>query len=140
MEKGQIMMTYDARKGMNAVKNVVRAAAFKDLHELMVGRYGEDRVSVVGSNELAICFDTVTLADGTEGEICFTVKPVVKDFDTRKTSSGNIFDAYERLIEADSYEMETKKKAEEAEKKKAEKAKKIEKDKKKREEAKEEDK
>ena len=111
------------------VKNAARTLAFSNLIEAFTGLYGAENVSVINNSELAVCCGTRKLLDGTEGEVCFTVKPVVKDFDFRTTESGKIFRPFERLSEADTYEVsktEKERKAEEKAKERAEKKRKDE--------------
>ena len=99
------MFNFNECKNVSAVKTKVRELAFADLYAALSEKYGVDNVSTVGNNELAICIGTRTLTDGTEGEVCFTVKPVAKDFDVRTTESGKMFMPFERENEADAYEV-----------------------------------
>lgn len=109
------MTNFDECKTPANVKGKVREIAFADLVEAFSEKYGADNVSVVGASELAICIGTRTLTDGTVGEVCFTVKPVAKDFDVRTADSGKVFLPYERLAEADAYEVEKDEKEAKAE-------------------------
>ena len=111
------MFDFNECKTPANVKTKVRETAFNDLVDAFSGKYGVDNVSIVGASEIAVCIGTRTLTDGTEGEVCFTVKPVAKDFDVRTADSGKVFLPYERLAEADSYEIEKTKKEKEAEQK-----------------------
>lgn len=118
------MFNFNDCKNATAVKGKAREIGFTAMLEHFVTLYGEDNVSIVGNSEIAVCVGTRTLADGTEGEVCFTVKPVAKDFDIRKTDSGKVFQPYERVKEADVYEVtktEKERKAEENARIKAEK-------------------
>lgn len=98
------------------VKNTARKEFVEFLLEATKNYYGEESVSIVGNNTLAVAIGSRTLSDGTIGEVCVEVAPVAKDFDIRVTESGKTFQPYERLIEADSYVMEMKKKAADKEK------------------------
>ena len=111
------------------VKKKVREIAFSNLVESFSTLYGAENVSIIDNSEIAVCCGTRKLIDGTEGEVCFTVKPVAKDFDFRTAESGKIFYPFERLSEADAYEVsktEKERKAEEKAKEKAEKKRKEE--------------
>lgn len=110
-------------KTATAIKNAVRETGFSDLVELFSERYGADNVSVVGNSEIAVGCGVVKDKDGFERECVFTVKPVVKDYEDRKTATKTI-KAYDRLDEAEAYEVaksEKEKAAEEKAKAKAEK-------------------
>lgn len=115
------MFNFNEKKSAGAVKSSVREIAFGMLLDAFRAACGEDNVSIIDNNELAVCLGTRTLEDGTEGEVCFTVKPVAKDFDIRTTESGKVFMPFERLAEADAYEVSVKEKAEKEAKDKAEK-------------------
>ena len=130
------MRDFNELKKVADVKKVVRETAITDLIDMFSEKYGADNVSIVGNSEIAVCIGTKTLLDGTEGEVCFTVKPVAKDFDVRTTESGKMFLPYERLAEADSYEIEKTEKEKEAEKRAKEREEKKKRDKEAREKAK----
>ena len=130
------MFDFNEKKTVSAVKSSVREIAFSNLRDAFEELYGKENVSVIDSNEIAVCLGTRTLEDGTVGEVCFTVKPVAKDFDVRTTESGKTFMPFERLSEADAFEVAQKEKAEKAEKDKAEKEARKERDKAAREAAK----
>lgn len=109
------MFDFNECKTAANVKAKVRELAFADLYAALSDKYGVDNISVVGNNELAVCIGTRTLTDGTVGEVCFTIKPVAKDFDIRVTESGKTFLPYERENEADAYEVSKTEKEKEAE-------------------------
>lgn len=135
------MYNFDECKNLSSVKSKVRELALADLLDFFIEKYGEDNISIVGNNEIAVCLGTKTLSDGTIGEVCFTTKPVAKDYDVRTaTTSGKVFQPYERIKEADAYEVEKtekEKKAEEQAKQRAEKKKRDEEARKKKKEEKE---
>ena len=119
------MFDFNECKNVAEVKKKVREIAFTETYKAYCEIFGTDNVSIVGQSELAVCVGTRTLKDGTVGEVCFTEKPVAKDFDVRTTDSGKVFLPYERLAEADAYEVdkdEKERKAEEDAKKRKEKA------------------
>lgn len=116
-------------KGTKAIKDSVRDTAFSDLIEMLTEKYGSDRVTIVGNSEIAVGLDDIKLADGTISELVFTVKPVVKDYEDRKTATKTI-KCYERLVEGDTYEVTKTEKEKKAEEKAKAKAEKIERDKK----------
>lgn len=122
------MFDFNEKKTAASVKSAVREIAFADLVAAFSEKYGAENVSTVGSSEIAVCVGTRTLTDGTEGEVCFTVKPVAKDFDVRTTDSGKVFLPYERLAEADAYEVEKTEKEQKAEQKAKERAEKKKRD------------
>lgn len=113
----------ECAKGSNPTKDKARELSMGDLTEMLTERYGAESVSLVDSNMFAVCLGTRTLADGTEGEVCVTIEVVAKDFDIRVVeSSGKTFQPYERLNEADAYEVTLRQRKEKAEQKAREKA------------------
>lgn len=126
------MYNFDECKTASAVKNKAREIAFNDLIEMMSEKYGTESVSITNNNTIAVALGLRTLADKTKGEVCVEIKPVAKDFDTRIAESGKEFKCYERIKEADAYEVAKTNK----EKKAEQKAKEREENKKKREEEK----
>ena len=130
------MFNFNECKKVAEVKSKVREIAFADFVEFFSEKYGADCVSVINNNEIAVCIGTRTLTDGTEGEVCFTAKPVAKDFDVRTTESGKVFMPFERLSEADAYEVTKTEKEKEAEKRAKEREEKKARDKAAREKAK----
>lgn len=128
------MYNFNECKTASTVKTKVREIAVQNLLDTFIEMYGEDNVSIVGNNEIAVCCGTRTLADGTTGEVVFAVKPVAKDFDIRRVAtSGKVFQPYERIKEAEAYEVDKSEKERKAEEKAKKKAERIKKDKKKRE-------
>ena len=119
------------------VKDAGRELAFSELLELLSAHYGADRVSIVGGSEIAVGAIDVTDKDGFTYELCFTVKPVMKDYKERKTATKTI-DEFDRLTAAKIYEAEKSEKERKAEEKAKAKAEKVARDKKARAEKKKE--
>ena len=117
-KESKSMTNYSEMKNATAIKNAMRADVADLLNKLLIEKFGEENVSIVGSNEIAVCIGTIPDADGFERELVVTVKPTAKDWVDRKTSK-KVFEAYNRIDEAEAYEMELSEK----EKAKAEKAK-----------------
>lgn len=122
------MTNYAEMKNATAIKNAMRADVADLLKTFAVGKFGEENVSVVGSNEIAICIGTIPDADGFDRELVVTVKPTAKDWIDRKTTK-KIFEAYNRLDEAEAYAVELEEKAKAKEEKAKAKEEKIAKDK-----------
>ncbi len=116
-------------KSPTALKNDVRDKSFQTLLELLTEKFGSDCVSIVGNSEIAVGFDDVQTADGFTQEICFTVKPVIKDYADRKTATKTI-KAYDRFDEVEAYEVNKTEKERKAEERAKAKADKIARDKK----------
>lgn len=123
-------------KSVTAAKNKAREVAFAELLEILASHFGADAVSVVGNAEVAIGLDGFTDADGFAREVCFTLKPVVKEPCDKVTASGKHTAAYDRLDEAAAYEVTKSEKEKAAEEKAKAKAAKVAKDKAAREKAK----
>ena len=116
-------------KSATAVKAQARINTMDVVVSALKTAYGEDKVAKVGSNEYGVIVGEVTDKDGFPQEVVVTVKPTVKEWESRKTDKRT----YTQFIladEAQAYEMETKKKEEKKaeEKAKREKAK-VEKEK-----------
>ena len=113
------------------VEDKARSIATNDLKTLLINHYGEENVSQVGNSKLSVCLGLRTLVDGTKGEVCVEVAPVVKNFDVKIiATTGKEVEVYERIRIADDYAETAEKnriKAEEAARKKAELAAKKEK-------------
>ena len=122
------MTNYAEMKNATAIKNAMRADVADLLKTFAVEKFGEENVSVVGSNEIAICIGTLPDADGFDRELVVTVKPTAKDWIDRKTTK-KIFEAYNRLDEAEAYAVELEEKAKAKEEKAKAKEEKIAKDK-----------
>ena len=122
------MTNYAEMKNATAIKNAMRADVADLLKTFAVEKFGEENVSVVGSNEIAICIGTLPDADGFDRELVVTVKPTAKDWIDRKTTK-KIFEAYNRLDEAEAYAVELEEKARAKEEKAKAKEEKIAKDK-----------
>ena len=122
------MINYAEMKNATAIKNAMRADVADLLKTFAVEKFGEENVSVVGSNEIAICIGTLPDADGFDRELVVTVKPTAKDWIDRKTTK-KIFEAYNRLDEAEAYAVELEEKAKAKEEKAKAKEEKIAKDK-----------
>ena len=108
--KRYFMTNYAEMKNATAIKNAMRADVADLLKTFAVEKFGEENVSVVGSNEIAICIGTLPDADGFDRELVVTVKPTAKDWIHRKTTK-KIFEAYNRLDEAEAYAVELEEKA-----------------------------
>lgn len=128
-----MVIDFSKCKSPTAIKNAARDVAFSELLEMCAERFGADNVSIVGNAEIAVAITTAKCADGTENEVCFTIQPKMKDFDDRVSSNGKRFNAYERLVEADTYEVSKSEKEKAAEQRAKDKQAKIERDKKARE-------
>ena len=117
-KESKSMTNYSEMKNATAIKNAMRADVAELLNKFLIEKFGEENVSIVGSNEIAVCIGTIPDSDGFERELVVTIKPTAKDWIDRKTSK-KVFEAYSRIDEAEAYEMEISEKA----KVKAEKAK-----------------
>lgn len=110
------MTNYAEMKNDTAIKNAMRADVADLLRTFAIEKFGEENVSIVGSNEIAICIATLPDSDGFERELVVTVKPTAKDWTDRKTTK-KVFEAYNRLDEAEAYAIELEEKAKNREEK-----------------------
>lgn len=133
------MAKYEINRDNSTTK--VKAQAKSDLTAVIMSalkaEYGEENVAMVRTgestqtNEIGVIVGDVT-KDGYEYDMCFTINPVSKEFEGRKTSKRvyPAFDFTEAKAEYEQYLDDKATKKAEAEAKKAQK---IERDKKERE-------
>ena len=122
-------------KSATAVKAQARIDVMTVIVKALREAYGEDNVAKVGSNEYGVIVGEVTDKDGFPQDVVTTVKPTVKEWESRKTDKRT----YTQFIladEAQSYEMEVKEKEEKKEKERQEREEKKARDKAEREKAK----
>ena len=122
-------------KSATAVKAQARINTMDVVVSALKTAFGDDKVAKVGSNEFGVIVGEVTDKDGFPQEVVVTVKPTVKEWESRKTAKRE----YEQFILADvaqAYEMETKEKEEKRAEEKAKREEKKARDKAQREKAK----
>ena len=122
-------------KSATAVKAQARIDVMEVVTNALRTAYGEDNVAKVGSNEYGVVVGQVLDKDGFPQEVVVTVKPTVKEWESRKTAKRE----YEQYVLADvaqAYEIETKEKEEKRAEEKAKREAKKARDKAQREKAK----
>ena len=120
-------------KSATAVKAQARRDVMEVITAALRAEYGDDNVAQVGSNEYGVVAGQVTDKDGFSADLTVTVKPTVKEWESRKTDKRT----YTQFIladEAQAYEMEVKEKEEKKEKERQAREEKKARDKKAREE------
>lgn len=122
-------------KSATAVKNSARVITMEAVVKGLAEAFGEENIAKVGSNEYGVIVGTVLDKDGFPLDVVVTVKPTVKEWESRKTEK-RVYEQYILEDEAEAYRMAVEEKEEEKRKKEEEKKKKIEADKKKKEEEK----
>lgn len=127
---------YTGMKNATAVKAQTRIDIMEVIVKALVAEFGDDAVKKVGTNEYAVVVGTANDSDGYPNDVVATVKPTVKEWETRKTTKKT-FEKYDIDAEAEAYEMTLKDKAEAKAEKERLKNEKIARDKKAREEKKE---
>lgn len=126
---------YTGMKNATAVKAQARIDVMEVIVSALIAEFGDDAVKKVGTNEYAVVVGTANDSDGCPNDVVTTVKPTVKEWETRKTTKKT-FEKYDIDAEAEAYEMSiTEKEKAKAEKERL-KAEKIARDKKTREEKK----
>ena len=122
------MMTFK-NDSMVKNQNEARVAFSEMLHEFLVEKFGEENVTLVGTNEYAFVFGTVENKHGTF-DMVLDVKPTAKNYEDTMRSK-KVVEAFDRVTAGELYAMEIKekeeKKAAEKAKREAEKEKKKEK-------------
>ena len=126
---------YTGMKNATAVKAQVRIDVMEPIIQALREKFGEDSVAKVGTNEYAVVVGVINDKDGFPQDICATIKPTVKEWESRKTAKKT-YEKYDIIAESEAYEMEVAEKEEEKARKAKAKEGKIAKDKAMREEKK----
>ena len=101
-------------KSATAVKAQARADVMAVIVKALREAYGEDNVAKVGSNEYGVIVGQITDKDGFPQDVVTTLKPTVKEWESRKTDKRE----YEKYVLADAakaYKIEIKEKEEKKE-------------------------
>ena len=122
-------------KSATAVKAQARVDVMAVVVKALREAYGEDNVAKVGSNDYGVIVGQVTDKDGFPQDVVTTLKPTVKEWESRKTDKRE-YEKYVLADKAQEYEIETKEKEEKKAKEKKEREEKKAKDKAEREKAK----
>ena len=101
-------------KSATAVKAQARADVMAVIVKALREEYGEDSVAKVGSNEYGVIVGQVTDKDGFPQDVVTTLKPTVKEWESRKTDKRE-YEKYVLADKAQEYEIETKEKEEKKE-------------------------
>ena len=120
-------------KSATAVKVQARVSTMDVVVSALKEKFGESNVAKVGSNEYGVIIGQVIDKDGFPQDVVVTVKPTVKEWESRKTDKRT----YTQFIladAADAYAIEVKEKEEKKEKDKQAREEKKARDKKAREE------
>lgn len=126
---------YTGMKNVTAVRAQARIDVMEVIVNALVAEFGDDAVKKVGSNEYAVVVGTALDSDKCPNDVVTTVKPTVKEWETRKTTKKT-FEKYDIDEEARLYEISVAEKEEEKVKKAKAKEEKIARDKAMREEKK----
>lgn len=122
-------------KSATAVKAQARISTMDVVVSALKEAFGESNVAKVGSNEYGVIIGQVQDKDGFPQDVVVTVKPTVKEWESRKTAKRE----YEQFILADvaqAYAMEAREKEEKKEQERKAREEKKAKDKAEREKAK----
>lgn len=106
-------------KSATAVKAQARVSTMEVVVSALKEKFGESNVAKVGSNEYGVIVGQVQDKDGFPQDVVVTVKPTVKEWESRKTDKRT----YTQFIladAADAYAIEVKEKEEKRARDKAE--------------------
>lgn len=106
-------------KSATAVKVQARVSTMDVVVSALKEKFGESNVAKVGSNEYGVIIGQVIDKDGFPQDVVVTVKPTVKEWESRKTDKRT----YTQFIladAADAYAIEVKEKEEKKARDKAE--------------------
>lgn len=123
-------------KSNTAVKAQARLEVMEVVANALTEAFGEGLVQKVGTNEYGVVVGEVLDKDGFGQDVCITLKPVVKEWEDRKTDKRK-FEKFDLNTAAEMYQLEVDEKEEKAKEKARLKKEKIARDKKAREEKKE---
>ena len=118
-----------------AVKAQARIDVMAVITTALRTAYGDDNVAKVGSNEYGVVVGQVLDKDGFPADVTVTVKPTVKEWESRKTDK-RVYEQFILADAADAYAIEVKEKEEKKEKERQEREEKKARDKAEREKAK----
>ena len=122
-------------KSATAVKAQARRDVMAVVTNALRTAYGDDNVAKVGSNEYGVVVGQVLDKDGFPADVTVTVKPTVKEWESRKTDK-RVYEQFILADAADAYAIEVKEKEEKKEKERQEREEKKARDKAEREKAK----
>ena len=122
-------------KSATAVKAQARIDVMAVITNALRAAYGDDNVAKVGSNEYGVVIGQVLDKDGFPADLTVTVKPTVKEWESRKTDK-RVYEQFILADAADAYAIEVKEKEEKKEKERQEREEKKARDKAEREKAK----
>ena len=106
-------------KSATAVKAQARVSTMEVVVSALKEKFGESNVAKVGSNEYGVIIGQVIDKDGFPQDVAVTLKPTVKEWESRKTDKRT----YTQCIladAADAYAIEVKEKEEKRARDKAE--------------------
>ena len=106
-------------KSATAVKAQARVSTMEVVVSALKEKFGESNVAKVGSNEYGVIIGQVIDKDGFPQDVVVTLKPTVKEWESRKTDKRT----YTQFIladAADAYAIEVKEKEEKRARDKAE--------------------
>ena len=122
-------------KSATAVKAQARVSTMEVVVSALKEKFGENNVAKVGSNEYGVIIGQVIDKDGFPQDLVVTVKPTVKEWESRKTDK-RVYEQFNLADAADAYAIEVKEKEEKKEKERQEREEKRARDKAEREKAK----
>lgn len=120
-------------KSATAVKAQARTDVMEVVTNALRTAYGDSNVAKVGSNEYGVVVGQILDKDGFPADVVVTVKPTVKEWESRKTDK-RVYEQFILADAADAYAIEVKEKEEKKEKDKQAREEKKARDKKAREE------
>ena len=120
-------------KSATAVKAQARIDVMAVITNALRAAYGDDNVAKVGSNEYGVVVGQVLDKDGFPADVTVTVKPTVKEWESRKTDKRT-YEQFNLAEDTDEYNIKKKKKKKKKKKERQEREEKKARDKKAREE------
>ena len=121
-------LNFENAKNESTIKSMARAEATTVIQKAMAERFGSENVVKLG-NESIITVGTTKDKEGFSVDVCVSIKPVVKSWNTVSRKDGKVIEAFDKEEAFENFNRLQKEKEEAKAKKEKEKAIKIEKDK-----------
>ncbi len=121
-------LNFKNAKNETTIKTMARTEATSVIQKAMVERFGNENVAVLG-NETIVTVGTTKDKAGFNVDVCVSIRPVVKSWNTIARKDGKVIEAFDRDEVIENFNRVQKEKEEARIKKEKEKIAKIQRDK-----------
>ena len=109
-------LNFENAKNESAIKGLARTEITSEIQKAMIERFGNENVAVLG-NETIITVGTTKDRSGFTVDVCASIKPVIKSWNTISRKDGKVIEAFDKDEFVDNFNREQKEKEEEKAKK-----------------------